>query len=220
MTLKALVFDFDGLMVDTEQPIFDAYCEIFAEHGAKLPLHVWASIIGTTGRRDQVFGVLEGMIGYPVDRDTLRERARVKHHTIANQLLPANGLVEQIEIAQMLGLSLGVASSSTARWVSGHLRRLNLIHHFQTICTREDVTNVKPDPELYRLAVARLGVAPDEALALEDSPHGITSAKAAGLFCVAIPNPLTSQMELGRADMQITSLTELRLEAIAIRMNQ
>ena len=219
MTLKALVFDFDGLMVDTE-PIFDAYCEIFAEHGTELPLHVWASIIGTTGRRDQVFVVLEEMIGYPVNRDTLRERARVKHHTIANQLPPANGLVEQIKIAQMLGLSLGVASSSTEKWVSGHLRRLNLLHLFQAICTREDVTNVKPDPELYQLALARLAAAPDEALALEDSPHGITAAKTAGLFCVAIPNPLTSQMELGHADMQVSSLTELQLEAIAIRMGQ
>lgn len=217
MTLKALVFDFDGLMVDTEQPIYDAYCEIFAKHGEELPLRIWESIIGSTGHRDQIFVILEGMIGRPVDRDTLRENAREKHHTTANQLPAVDGLVQQIESAQALGLGLGVASSSTAGWVAGHLRRLGLLHHFDVVCTREDVTNVKPDPELYRLAIARLGAEPTEALALEDSPNGIASAKAAGLFCVAIPNPLTSQMELGHADMQVATLANLSLIDIAAR---
>ena len=218
MTLKALIFDFDGLMVHTEQPIFDAYCEIFAEHDAELPLSTWESIIGSTGHRDQLFVVLEDMIGRAVDRDTLRERAREKHHAIANHLPAVDGLVEQIESAQALGLGLAVASSSTAEWVAGHLGRLGLLHHFEAICTREDVTNVKPDPELYRLAVARLGAEPNEAVALEDSPNGIRSAKAAGLFCVAIPNPLTSQMELGHADMQVATMAELSLADIAQRL--
>jgi len=121
----------------------------------------------------------------------------------------------QIADAQRLGLALGVASSSTTQWVHGHLRRLNLIHHFQTLCTREDVAEVKPDPELYALAVSRLGVEPHEAVALEDSPNGIASAKAAGLFCVAIPNPLTAGMSLSAADIRVPSLTVLSLSNIA-----
>ena len=217
MTLKALVFDFDGLMVDTEQPIYNAYCEIFAEHGEELPLRVWESIIGSTGHRDQLFVVLEDRIGRSVDRETLRERAREKHHTIANQLPAVEGLIQQIESAQALGLGLGVASSSTMEWVAGHLSRLGLLQHFDAVCTREDVTKVKPDPELYQLAVSRLGARPSEALALEDSPNGITAAKAAGLFCVAIPNPLTIRMDLGRADMRVETLADLSLTDVAVR---
>ncbi len=217
MSLKALVFDFDGLMVDTEQPIFDAYREIFAEHGAELLVGTMEEIIGSTGHRDRLFEILEGMIGRAVDRDTLRARAQEKHHAAANRLPAVEGLVEQIESAQALGLHLGVASSSTGKWVAGHLGRLGLLHHFEAVCTREDVVKVKPDPELYRLAVERLGAEPVQAMALEDSPNGITSAKAAGLFCVAIPNSLTSQMELGHADMQVATLAELSLADIAAR---
>jgi HAD superfamily hydrolase (TIGR01509 family) len=218
MSLKALIFDFDGLMVDTEQSIFDAYCDIFEEHGVQLPLRIWELIIGTTGHRDQIFVALEKMIGCPVDRDMLHERARERHHMVSSQLPAVEGLVEQIESAQKLGLNLGVASSSTLEWVAGHLGRLGLLRHFGAVCTRGDVVKVKPDPELYRLAVARLDVEPSEAIALEDSPNGITSAKAAGLFCVAIPNPLTTQMELGHADMQVSTLSALSLSDIAARM--
>ena len=104
MPLKAIVFDFDGLMVDTEQPIFDAYRDIFVEHGVELPLRAWESIIGSTGHRDRIFEVLEEMIGRSVDRETLRERAREKHHAVADRLPAVAGLVKQIESAQAIWL--------------------------------------------------------------------------------------------------------------------
>ena len=219
MALKALIFDFDGLMVDTEQSIFDAYCNIFSEHGGELALRTWEDIIGSTGHRDRILLDLEHQIGRNVDRDNLRERARQEHHGISSKLPAIDGLATQIASAQRLGLRLGVASSSTAEWVHGHLRRLGLIHHFQTLCTREDVTEVKPNPEIYALAASRLGVNPHEAVALEDSPNGIASAKAAGLFCVAIPNPLTASMSLGAADMQVATLAALSLDNIADRLS-
>jgi HAD superfamily hydrolase (TIGR01509 family) len=218
MALKALIFDFDGLMVDTEQSIFNAYCKIFAEHGAELPLSTWEGIIGSTGHRDRIFLDLEQQIGHPVDRDHLRERARQEHHGISSQLPAIDGVATQIADAQRLGLGLGVASSSTLAWVHGHLQRLGLIQHFGTLCTREDVVEVKPNPEIYALAASRLGVEPQEAVALEDSPIGVASAKAAGLFCVAIPNPLTASMSLDAADMHVPTLAELSLDDIAKRI--
>jgi len=220
MKLKALIFDFDGLMVDTEQSIFDAYRKIFTEHGAELPLSTWEGIIGSTGHRDRIFLDLEQQIGREVDRDDLRERARQEHHGISSQLPAVDGVATQIADAQRLGLGLGVASSSTVEWVHGHLRRLGLIHHFGTLCTREDVSEVKPDPEIYALAASRLGVKPEEAVALEDSPNGIASAKAAGLFCVAIPNPLTAGMSLGQADLLVPTLAGLSLDGIAAQMGR
>lgn len=218
MALKALIFDFDGLMVDTEQSIFDAYCNIFAEHGAELPFSTWESIIGSTGHRDRIFLDLEQQIGRTVNRDDLRERARREHHEISNELPAIDGVTEQIADAQRLGLGLGVASSSTITWVHSHLQRLGLLQHFGTICTREDVSEVKPDPEIYTLAASRLGVMPQEAVSLEDSPNGIASAKAAGLFCVAIPNSLTAGMSLDGADMYCRSLALLSLDNIAERL--
>jgi HAD superfamily hydrolase (TIGR01509 family) len=218
MALKALIFDFDGLMVDTEQSIFNAYRKIFTEHGAELPLSTWEGIIGSTGHRDRIFLDLEQQIGRPVDRDDLRERARQEHHGISSQLPAIDGVATQIADAQRLGLGLGVASSSTVAWVHGHLQRLGLIQHFGILCTREDVVEVKPNPEIYALAAYRLGVEPQEAVALEDSPNGIASAKAAGLFCVAIPNPLTASMNLDAADMHVPTLAALSLDNIAERL--
>ena len=218
MALKALIFDFDGLMVDTEQSIYDAYCKIFAEFGAELPLSTWEGIIGSTGHRDRIFLDLEQQIGQAVDRDELRERARQEHHGISSQLPAVDGVSARIADAQRLGLNLGVASSSTVQWVHGHLQRLGLIHHFGILCTREDVSEVKPAPELYTLATSRLGVEPHEAVALEDSPNGIASAKAAGLFCVAIPNPLTARMSLNAADLQVPTLADLSLDDIVTKL--
>ena len=218
MTLRALIFDFDGLMVDTESSIYNAYVDIFEEHGAELPLATWEGIIGSTGHRDRVFLDLEAQIGRTVDRDLLRERARLLHHDVSSRMPAVEGVASLIAEARVAGLRLGVASSSTIGWVGGHLDRLGLAHHFSAICTREDVETVKPDPALYRLAAERLGVEPHEAVALEDSPNGIAAAKAAGLFCVAVPSPLTARMTLDHADMHVASLVDLHVTELALRL--
>ena len=219
MPFKALIFDFDGVMVDTEQSIFDAYRDIFADHGAELALRTWETIIGSTGHRDLVFNNLELQIGRAVDREELRLQAQRLHHDISGNLPAVEGVREQIAQARGAGLALGVSSSSTREWVAGHLTRLDLIHHFGAMCTREDVTRTKPDPALYALAVQRLGVSPQDAVALEDSPNGIASAKAAGLFCVVIPNPLTKDMSLEQADLHVESMAALSLDELAARLD-
>lgn len=219
MPFKALIFDFDGVMVDTEQSIFDAYRDIFIDHGAELALRTWETIIGSTGHRDLVFNNLELQIGRAVDREALRLQAQRLHHDISGSLPAVAGVREQIAQARNAGLALGVSSSSTREWVAGHLARLDLIRHFGALCTREDVTRTKPDPALYALAVQRLGIRPQDAVALEDSPNGIASAKAAGLFCVAIPNPLTKDMSLGQADLHVESMVALSLDDIAARLD-
>jgi HAD superfamily hydrolase (TIGR01509 family) len=219
MPFTALIFDFDGVMVDTEQSIFDAYRDIFTDHGAVLALATWETIIGSTGHRDLVFADLESQIGREVDREALRLNAQRLHHGISSTLPAVDGVSERIADAERAGLALGVSSSSTRSWVAGHLTRLGLIQHFGAVCTREDVTHTKPDPALYALAVERLGVRPQDAIALEDSPNGIASAKAAGLFCVAIPNPLTKDMSLKQADLHVESMAALSLETLAAHLD-
>ena len=211
---RAIVFDFDGLIVDTEQPIYEAYCTIFAELGAELPLSVWQDVIGQGAGTDAAFIHLESTIGREVDREALRAEARAMRRDVTLTLPPREGAADLIAQAKDAGFTLAVASSSTFAWVSGHLERLGLLPSFDAVCTRDDVERTKPDPAVYRLALERLGMGPGEAFAIEDSPHGVTAAKAAGLRCVAAPNPLTASMDLRHADYLLPSMSGVSLAEV------
>ena len=212
---RAVVFDFDGLIVDTERPIYEAYRAVFAEYGVGLTVEMWSDVIGTSSERGPLFERLERAIGERVDREEVRRRAR-GHRLNATDALPAlAGVAEHVAQAREAGLRLAVASSSSSRWVSGHLGRLGLLASFDAVCTRDDVRRTKPDPDLYRLALARTGARAHEAFAIEDSPHGITAAKAAGLRCVAVPNALTARMPLDHADLRLGSLADISLAELA-----
>jgi beta-phosphoglucomutase-like phosphatase (HAD superfamily) len=123
---------------------------------------------------------------------------------------------EYLDDAVRLGLQLGVASSSSRAWVTGHLARLGLLTHFASIQCADDVQATKPNPAAYQAVLTSLQVSPAQALALEDSPHGILAAKRAGLWCVAVPNALTRHLPLDRADAQISSLADMSLEQLLL----
>jgi HAD superfamily hydrolase (TIGR01509 family) len=211
--IRAIVFDFDGLILDTELPEFQSWQEIYQAHGCTLPLAVWATCIGTTEAFDP-YAYLEEQLGRAVDREAvqLRQRQQCDALIAAQAVLP--GVHDYIADARRLDIQLGVASSSSRAWVHGHLTRLELHQHFVCIACRDDVPRTKPDPALYQAALAALGVRPEEAIALEDSPNGILAAKRAGLFCVAVPNVLTRQLPLDHADLQIPSLAALPLSEL------
>jgi HAD superfamily hydrolase (TIGR01509 family) len=178
-----------------------------------LTLDVWLPIIGSTSDLD-LYHLLSEKTGREVDREAIRaaRRTRMEQLMESQEILP--GVLDVIEYAEQTGLSLGVASSSVAEWVHGNLKRLNLIHRFETIRTAEDVEKTKPDPALYRVVVQDLGVQPHEAVALEDSENGVKAAKAAGLFCVAIPNPLQRHLDYADADMRLESLADLPFDVL------
>ena len=211
---RAIVFDFDGLIVDTEQSIYESYCTLFAELGATLPLSVWQDVIGQGVGNDAAFVHLESSIGREVDREAIRAEARAMRRDVTLTLPPREGAAELIAEAKEAGLALAVASSSTSGWVNGHLDRLGLLPSFDAVCTRDEVGAPKPDPAVYRLALERLDVQPREAFAIEDSPHGVTAAKAAGLRCVAAPNPITARMDLRHADCVLPSMAGVSLAEV------
>jgi HAD superfamily hydrolase (TIGR01509 family) len=215
--IKALIFDFDGLIVDTEGPIFEAWQRIYREHGHELPGEQWLSIIGTAaGAFDPIadLGIRTGKTLDKKEYDDL-ERLYYREATEAQKLLP--GVEQYLADAERLGLRTAIASSSSRRWVMEHLERFGLENRFDAVVCREDVAATKPDPALYRIALERLGAAPDQAIALEDSSNGIRAAKAAGLFCVAVPNAMTAQMDLSEADLRIESLGSLPLQSLIDR---
>jgi HAD superfamily hydrolase (TIGR01509 family) len=208
--IRAIVFDFDGLILDTELPEFQSWQEIYQAHGCTLPFAVWAMCIGTTEAFDP-YAYLEEQLGRAIDREAVQRQQRQQCDALIAVQAVLPGVHDYIAEARRLGLQLGVASSSSRAWVHGHLTRLELSQHFVCITCRDDVLRTKPDPALYQAALAALGVRPEEAIALEDSPNGILAAKRAGLFCVAVPNPLTRQLSLHQADLQLPSLAAFPL---------
>jgi HAD superfamily hydrolase (TIGR01509 family) len=209
--IRAVIFDFDGLILDTEVPEFQTWQEIYQAHGCELALEAWATGLGTSADAFDPCAHLAAQLGLSVDREAIQHRRRQRYRELlkAQSVLP--GVREYIAEAKRLGLHLGVASSSSREWVVGHLTELGLSAYFDCIKCRDDVPRVKPDPALYRAVVETFALQPSQAIALEDSPNGIAAAKRAGLFCVAVPNPLTRQLSLAHADLLVSSLADVPL---------
>jgi HAD superfamily hydrolase (TIGR01509 family) len=209
--LRGFVFDFDGLILDTEVPAFESWREVYASFGATLPLEHWAKAIGS-GQGDQVFdpyAYLEEQIGRSIDRAAVRLDYRARKDERLRREPARPGVAAFLAKARSLDLRLGIASSSPHAWIDGHLQRLGLTGEFEAVRCFEDVTRTKPDPDLFLAALDALGLSPAEAIAFEDSPNGILAAKRAGMFCVAVPNPVTGQLDLGRADLLVDSFERL-----------
>ena len=217
--VRGVIFDFDGLILDTESPEFTSWRDIFSEHGCVLSLEDWAVCIGTADVFDPC-AHLEAQLGRVVDRDALRTERRRRSDALIAAQMPMPGVVERIAEAGAIGLKLAVASSSSRSWVEGHLTRLDLARHFHCIRCSDHVEQVKPDPALYRLALEGLGLGPENAIAFEDSPNGILAAKRAGLFCVAVPNDATRELALDAADLRLESLREISLEALVAEVER
>jgi HAD superfamily hydrolase (TIGR01509 family) len=209
--VRAVVFDFDGLILDTERPFFTAWAEAWAENGCELDPAEWAACIGTHGVFDPYEALAErcGTPLPPADDFEARCDARALELIHAEAVLP--GVVDWLTAAPGLGLGVGIASSAPPHWVEGHLERLGLRHHFPVVSTRDGVLPAKPAPDLYLATCAGLGVDPTDAVAVEDSPNGIAAAKAAGMFCVAVPNHMTRPLDLSAADLIVHSLADLPL---------
>lgn len=215
--LQAIVFDFDGLILDTEEPIYRSWQEVYVAHGEELPFERWVRIVGSTTREFHPQHYLEERLGRPLAPEVLERRlGRRSELILAHGLLP--GVVDHIQAARAQGLLLGIASSSTSDWVRGHLARLGVIDQFDCLRCRDDVVNAKPEPDLYLAVLECLGVEASEAFAIEDSPNGITAAKRAGLRCVAVPNAVTAGLDLTQADLVISSLAEVTLPELIARL--
>ncbi len=212
--IRAIIFDFDGLILETEGPSYDSWKEVYQSFGIGLPFSTWSTIIGTTQGPFDPLEELQKQVKGSVDWAAVEQQRQANELALieAQPMLP--GTEQYLHEAQRLGLKIGLASSSSSRWVLGHLRRLGVDRCFDCVCTKDDVEWVKPNPELYYLVLRGLDVQANEAIALEDSPYGIQAAKRAGVFCVAVPNLLTSQLDLTLADMRLGSLAEISLEQL------
>jgi HAD superfamily hydrolase (TIGR01509 family) len=215
--IKALIFDFDGLILDTEGPDYQSWQETFASFECSLPLAKWAAEIGTYGAFDP-YDDLARQLGRPIDRAVVAQRRRARFAELMERQMIFPGVEQYLLTAKERGLKLGVASSSPRSWVAGYLARFELDGSFDCLLCMDDVERVKPEPDLYIAALRALGAQPHEAIAFEDSPNGALAAARAGIFCVAVPNTLTRQLAIGAANLQLASLADVPLAELLARV--
>ncbi|MFL5945158.1 MAG: HAD family hydrolase [Gaiellaceae bacterium] len=220
MAIRGLLFDFDGLLIDTETPSRLAYEELYREHGHELPLDRWATLVGTIGAEFSPDDHLEELVGRPLDRERIAERRRAREHELCDLEDLRPGIEDYLAEAERRGFKTAIVSSSTREWIARHLQRLDRVNGWDAIVAADgDVERAKPQPTLYLEALETLGLQPDEAIAFEDSLNGIRAAQAAGIFCVAVPNPITETFALGEADLLLGSLGELTLGDLLERVD-
>jgi putative hydrolase of the HAD superfamily len=212
VAIRGLLFDFDGLLVDTETPSRRAYEELYQEHGHELPLDQWATLVGTIGASFDPDAHLEELVGKPLDREQMSKRLRAREHELCDLEDLRPGVEGYFADAERLGLLTAVVSSSTSEWIERHLLRLGHLEGVDAIVAANgDTRRAKPRPDLYQEALEVLGLESHEAIAFEDSLNGVRAAKAAGLFCVAVPNSITETFALDEADLLVGSLEEIPL---------
>ena len=216
--IKALLFDFDGTLVDTESIDLRTWNEVFEAHGVTVPAERFALRIGTLTGPDEL-DELDALLDVPCDRDTVVATRRRRELELLEHEPLRPGVGEFLDEARALGLSLAIVSSSSRSWIDSNLRRLGLLDGWATlICADGDTTRCKPSPALYLDALDALGVEPAEAIAIEDSPNGIAAARAAGIFCVAFPNDVTRALDLSQADLLVESLEDVPLRELLARV--
>jgi len=209
---KAIIFDFDGLLLDTESLWFDCYKEVLAEYKVDLPLSVFSQIIGT---HNGLF--TEYMMEQLNDEKLIKavdEKAGKLHKEKVATIELREGVREFFAEAKEIGLKIGLATSSSRSWVIPFLTKFSLVDYFDVIKTSDDVKKIKPDPELYLEALKGLDVQPHEAIVFEDSLNGATAANRAGIPCVIVPNPVTKDLDFKEYAMKLDSMGGHSLQEI------
>jgi len=216
--IRAVLFDFDGTVVDTESVDLRTWHEVFEAHGVSVPVERFALRIGTLTGPDEL-DELDSLLDAPCDRDavTATRRARERELLELEPLRP--GIRAYLDDARKLGLLVGIVSSSTRSWIDMNSERLGIADAWAAVvCADGDTTRCKPSPALYLEALELLGVDAGEAIAIEDSPNGIAAARAAGIFCVGFPNDVTGALDLSHADLVLTSLEDVPLADLLARV--
>ena len=214
VTIRALIFDFDGLILDTETPMRLSWQEIFQANGLTVSDEQWASLLGSSADPAEAYDLLEAHLGFGIDREALRSHRMKRELRLleAESVLP--GVLELLTEARAEGLKLAVASSSERAWVEGLLAKHALLNRFDAVVCAEDVARTKPAPDLYAEALRRIDTLPSEAIALEDSEHGATAARAAGMYVIAVPNRVTACLAFENVDARVETLDALPLSRL------
>lgn len=215
LQIRAVIFDFDGLVVDTESTGYMTWKEIFDAHGHHLPIERYAQVVGSNfnayydPRRD-----LEQLSGKNFDWEAMETQRKEREHALRSTLHPLPGVIDRLKEAAALGLLTAIASSSPRTWIDSWLDQLGLHNHFHHITTLDDTGRAKPNPSLFLHAAEKLGVATHEAVIFEDSLNGLRAAQAAGIRCIVAPGPMTQHLDFTGAWRQVPTLAHVSLREL------
>jgi HAD superfamily hydrolase (TIGR01509 family) len=213
--IQALVFDFDGLILDTETPEAGIWQDLYTRHGQEFSLDDWVrSVVGATVDNLDPVVQLERLTGQPMDSIAIYEHANRTRQSWLELLPPLPGVADILDSARQLGLRLAVASSSPHSWVDGFLRHLKFFDLFEAVICREQVLHLKPAPDLFLAALEALHTPAGQAIAFEDSPNGVRAAQAAGMRVVGVANPITAHLGPLPANLNLGSLADLPLPGL------
>jgi HAD superfamily hydrolase (TIGR01509 family) len=205
---RAVVFDMDGLLLDTETLWHQAEVELFERHGGSFTWDDKLAVIGTS--HDFTARYFADRLGEPPERGSqlVDEMVDLMHERVRRSVQARPGAVELMRgLREMDDVGLGLASNSPRRLVDTALATASMADAFDAIVTADDVDHPKPAPDIYLLVCRQLGVSPADALALEDSASGVAAAKAAGLTCIGVPQ--YAETDVSAADRVIDSLEDL-----------
>ena len=214
MIVRGLIFDFDGVILDTESALIEAARQIHADHGVVFDQAAMSRVAGHIG-----FGDPWGRFPAAVSQVDLWHRHGTLSRELFGQLPVMPGVLSWLDAAGAAGLALGVASNSTHSYVRAHLDRLGLLPRFGVLSGRDQVDLPKPAPDIYLRTAGLLGIPPSTAVAVEDSTVGCASARAAGLKVIAVPGPATSSHDFSAAQLLLPSLDRMSLSDALARLN-
>ena len=214
MSFSAVLFDFDGILVDTEWAIYQAWLRTFRAHGQDLPLSLYTRCIGSDFDAWSPKAHLEDLTQLGFDWVKMDEERQVEIRAELSEEGPIKGVVDLLGAISESGVPQAVVSSSSHFWVDGWLERLGLRGFFSDVICKGDAPRIKPAPDLYLAAAERLGVEPERCLVIEDSLNGLISAKAAGMKAWIVPNRVTSGLDFSEADNVFGSFRELGEELL------
>ncbi|MCM3112385.1 HAD family hydrolase [Lederbergia lenta] len=217
--IKAVIFDFDGLILDTETAWYDSYKEVLKKQFEfDLPLEEFVKCVGSNDT--WLFEYLEKEIAEHLDADNIRSSAGILHTEFVKEAKAREGVVEYLADAREAGLTIALATSSTREWVTTHLTNLNLISYFDHLITKDDVDRVKPAPDLFLKTIEVLGIEPHETVVFEDSLNGLIAALEAKIPTVVIPNPVTESLPFEDYHLKLSSMADMSLQDIIESLNK
>lgn len=217
MAIDALVFDFDGLLMDTETTSLRVWQHLWRHHGLELDPETFFAPHGGN-MIEARYEELAAAVGPAFDRADSHRRRLAYRDELHAALTLSPGIEQWLDDARRQGLRLAVASSSPRDWVTDHLNRVGCLDRFEHLACGDEVPAAKPDPAVYRLALSRLDVPANRAVAFEDTAHGVAAANAAGLRCVAIPHAHADPGLFTAADVLLCSAREATLAEVCGRL--
>jgi len=211
--IKAVIFDMDGVIVDTEPIYFEVDKDILARYGIKITKEDYLQYVGKTG--SEFYGDMMRKHNKNTDYNEIRSgRYKQIEEAFAKGLQPANGLLPLLEVIKKKGIKIGVASSSTVERINFVLDLLGISDFFNAIMSGADVKNHKPEPDVYEAIAEKLGFATNDCVAIEDSQSGVLSAKAAGMKCIALLTEFSAAQDVSSADKTVNSLEEINVNKL------